>query len=336
MTASGPGREAELNGNTNTNGIVDASQPNQKYTYLAGINVTHSIAPAMHNFIAASLGLPWTFSAVECPTVEDMMKLFRAPTFAGGVVTMPYKKAVMAHLDELDELATTLGACNNVYLNSEGKLCGTNTDWRGVEGCLRNATANANANAVVTPKKPALIIGAGGASRAAVYALFARLECNVIYIINRDDQEVADLAADAKAYTTKTDFKQELRLVHVKSVEQAQTLEPPYYVVGTVPDFPPTTPKEIEARRILEVFLQQPQQPKGVLLDMCFKPRNTSTLKLGAKYGWTTVDGTKIIGHQIQEQYRLWAGEDAVAKLDVAGAWEVLEKAASESKGINF
>jgi quinate dehydrogenase len=299
----------------------------------------------MHNFIATSLNLPWTFSAVECPTIEDMMRLFRAPAFAGGVVTMPYKKAVMAHLDELDELATTLGACNNVYLNESGKLCGTNTDWRGVEGCLRNADTTTDTAADSAPAgkgKPALIIGAGGASRAAIYALFVRLGCNVIYIINRDDQEVADLASDTKAYDAPEDQdgSQELKLIHVKAVDQARRLEPPYYVVGTVPDFPPTTPQEIEARQILETFLQQPSSSSsgshGVLLDMCFKPRVTSTLKLGAKHGWTTVDGTKIIGHQIQDQYRLWAGEEAVARLPVSGAWEVLEKAASESKGINF
>src|SRR5690242_16181646 len=78
------------------------------YTYLVGIGVTHSIAPPMHNYIAKSLGYDWEFRAQECPSVEHAINLFRQPTFAGGVVTMPYKRTIMDHLDGLDEYATKL------------------------------------------------------------------------------------------------------------------------------------------------------------------------------------------------------------------------------------
>ena len=75
----------------------------RNFLCLAGIGVTHSIAPPMHQYISASIGHPtWQFHNVECPTVEDMMAIFRAPNFAGGVVTMPYKKTVMSHLDGID------------------------------------------------------------------------------------------------------------------------------------------------------------------------------------------------------------------------------------------
>lgn len=59
-------------------------------------------------------------------------------------------------------------------------------------------------------------------------------------------------------------------------------------------------------------------------------------IKLGEKLGWPCVEGTHIIGYQIEEQWRLWAGEESILKLDREGAWDVLLQAAEESKGINF
>lgn len=108
--------------------VSKTSTSDKKYLYLAGIHVTHSVGLPMHNHIASSLSLPWTFINQECPTINDVVTLFRKPTFAGGVVTMPYKQAIIPFLDELDPLVTGIGACNNVYLTAEGKLKGTNTD----------------------------------------------------------------------------------------------------------------------------------------------------------------------------------------------------------------
>ncbi|KAK4979626.1 hypothetical protein LTR28_003633 [Elasticomyces elasticus] len=255
-----------------------------------------------------------------------MIALFRAPTFAGGVVTMPYKKAVLSHLDKLDDLAVVLGACNNVYLSPEGELVGTNTDWIGIKGCLLDASDQGRG-------KPAMIIGAGGASRAAVYALSAELDCNTIYVINRDEQEVIDLFRDAQAYAKHG--RSGPRLIHIQSVEQALGLETPFYVVGTVPDFEPKTEEELQARAILESFLAR-NADRGVLLDMCFKPRNTRILKLGKQHQWRTVEGTDVIGRQIEEQWRLWAGEEAAQRVPKEEAWAVLRKAAEESPRINF
>ncbi|KAL2069207.1 hypothetical protein VTL71DRAFT_15545 [Oculimacula yallundae] len=182
--------------NTTTMSKIDQKPTEEsKKLYLAGVHVTHSIAPPMHNFIASSLSLPWQFYSQECPNVEDVLERFRRPDFAGGVVTMPYKKAIMPLLDGLDELAQRLGACNNVYLTEDGKLRGTNTDWRGIKGCLLSGLKPDESRQVAIGK-PALIVGAGGASRAAVYALFAELDCGEIYIVNRDAREVADLFED--------------------------------------------------------------------------------------------------------------------------------------------
>ena len=293
------------------------------YAYLVGVGVTHSIAPPMHNYIAKALGHDWEFLAKECPTVEDAVQLFRRPDFAGGVVTMPYKRTIMDHLDGLDEYAIRLGACNNVYRTSDGKLRGTNTDWRGIKGCLLGASEAGRG-------KPAVLIGAGGAARAAIFTLHDQLECRQIYLVNRDRDEVKVLLDEAKQV-----YGDGLEIIYVDRVEQVEGLASPYYIVGTVPDAEPSTLDEVEVHQIIKSFLSTPYE-KGVLLDMCFKPRKTRILQAGKAEGWKTVEGTEIIGHQIHEQYRLWCGDEESSQIPVSEAWVVLRKAADESPAINF
>lgn len=305
-----------------------------KKLHLIGVGVGHSIAPIMHNHICAALHKPWTFVATEAPTIEATIQIMRdTPNFAGAVVTMPYKKSVMAHLDGLDPLAVKLGACNNVYIRTDGKLQGTNTDWRGIKGCLLAAGEQGIG-------KAAMIVGAGGASRAAVYALAVELKCPVIYVVNRDDQEVKDLIADTRALLAKSGSDEQVsKIVHLRSLEQARELPAPYYVVGTVPDSTPETDAEKTTIQIFDHYLATAKE-RGVFLDMCFKPRITMKIKLARRYGWETVEGTEIIGHQIYEQYRVWidpeSDEQVVSSQLAREAWETLRAAAVQSKGINF
>lgn len=283
---------------------VDATQ---KYLYLAGINVGHSISPAIHNRIAQGLGKAWTCENFEAPTAEHMMAVFRRSDFAGGVITMPYKRTIMPLLDGVDDLAIKLGACNNVYIAADGTLRGTNTDYKGISGSLLEAK----------PRKEhqiGMVYGAGGASRAAIFSLSADLGCKTIYIVNRDNDEVATLIEDVQSFSPP--------LVHVKSVLEAQQLETPYYVVSTVPDFPAITPGEREARAVLAEFLSKTDQ--GVFLDMCYHPRMTRNLMLAMEFHWTTVEGVKVVGHQAGEQWRLWA-QVPTEEMPWAEVWNVLQ-----------
>lgn len=304
-----------------------------KKLHLIGVGVGHSIAPIMHNYICKSLEKPWTFVATEAPTIEAAMQLMTAPDFAGAVVTMPYKKSVMSHLDGLDPLAVKLGACNNVYIRPDGKLQGTNTDWRGIKGCLLAASDKG-------VSQPAMIVGAGGASRAAVYALAVELKCPVIYVVNRDNQEVKDLIVDTRALLSTPGSPEPLcKIVHVRNLEQASSLPTPHYIVGTVPDSVPETESEKMAIKVLNHYLASAEE-RGVFLDMCFKPRITRKIKLARKHGWQTVEGTEIIGHQIQEQYRVWinpeSDKEVISPQLAREAWDTLRAAAGDSKGINF
>ncbi|KAH8696747.1 shikimate [Talaromyces proteolyticus] len=295
------------------------------FTYFVGIGLGHSLSPPLHDFVSYSLDLGWKFKVEECARVEDAIRLFREPTFAGGVITMPYKTAIMEHLDGLDEYCVKIGACNNVYRAVDGSLLGSNTDWCGVEACLATASSNGKG-------KPALIVGAGGAARAAIYALHERLNCNPIYVVNRDKGEVDALLLDTKSYGPN------LSLVHLDTLTMARDVSQalsPFYIVGCVPDFKPQSAEELEGWEILTYFLQTTTQ-KGVLLDLCYKPRRTRLIQMGDQYNWHVIEGIMVVGRQVQEQYRLWCGEDIANKISLEEAWKVLQKAAENSRAINF
>lgn len=304
------------------------SNSTQKSLHLIGVGVRHSIAPVMHNYIYERLKKSYSFHATEAQTVEDAVALLKRSDFGGAVITMPFKQTIVEHLDEADELVATIGACNNVYTSSDGHLIGTNTDWRGVLGCLTAAGEQGVG-------RPAMIFGAGGASRAAVYALSTHLKCPVIYVVNRDEEEVKDLERDTTAMRSTLGT----RIEHITSVQQAQSLDTPYYIVGTVPDFPPQSESEKTAFKVFDYFMAS-AATRGVFLDMCFKPIETRKIMLAKKHGWKTVAGTEIIGHQIHEQYRVWfePGTDRVViDEDLANdAWDVLRREAESSPGINF
>ncbi|KAF2148483.1 shikimate [Myriangium duriaei CBS 260.36] len=301
-----------------------------KKLHLVGVGVGHSIAPSMHNYICKSLNKPWKFYATEASTVEKAVELLKESVFAGAVVTMPYKQTIMPYLSGVDEIASKIGACNNVYMTTNGDLRGTNTDWRGVYGCLKEANE-------IGIGKPAMIIGAGGASRAAVYALGVELKCPTIYVVNRDIDEVTSLVKDTESMLLFSSEQPLSRIVHLQSLEDAQSLPNPYYIVSTVPDFQTSTIEEKIAMRIFAYYLDS---DTGVFLDMCFKPRETRKIKLARSRDWPVVEGTEIIGHQISEQYRLWinpgSGEQVLQPELIKEAWDVLRKQAESSAGINF
>lgn len=300
----------------------------EKTLHLVGTHVTHSIAHRMHNYIAKSLSLPWTFYNTTCPALADVLSLLHSPTTAGLVVTMPYKNAVMSHVDEMDELATIIGAINCIYYKDgpTRRSVGSNTDWNGIIGSLLERDAGRPRPSAVAPGS-AVIVGAGGAARAAIYTLAVHMHCPTVYILNRDEGEVENLIADSKKIAGNP------RVIHIETVEEAKKAEDAYYILGTVPDIEPETPAEKEVVAMLDVFLAK---DKGVLCDLCFKPRITRMMKAGERSGWECVEGIHVIGHQVVEQWRLWVGSERLAVLDREAAWGALMKAADESDEINF
>lgn len=234
---------------------------------------------------------------------------------------MPWKSEIIQRLDHVDDIVQKLNACNAVYFDKDGSLRGTNTDWIGIEGAIR-ATGYVDPSVAAEFEEPSvgLVIGAGGAARAAIYALVFRFHVRVIHILNRDEGEVAQLIDDCSwlMYSTVT---------HVKSVSQAEGLPAPSYIIGTVPDFEAVTPEEKAVRSILVSFLNRVGS-QGLMLDMCYRPRMTRNLMLAQDHGWQIAEGTNVVGHQIEALWRLWIDEERLKRLDRDGMWKTLRDAA--------
>lgn len=120
-----------------------------------------------------------------------------------------------------------------------------------------------------------------------------------IYMVNRLETEIRAIIDSFKG----TGFSGEL--VWVSSVNQAEALEAPVLIVGTVPDYSPREEGELLARKIVEAFLGK--EEKGYILEMCYHPRpRTEFYDLGERAGWKVLYGTEPMIWQGIAQQVLW------------------------------
>jgi shikimate dehydrogenase len=173
---------------------------------LLGWPVAHSRSPAMHNAGFAALGLPFVYRALPV-RAEDVAASLEALAVAGAVggnVTVPHKIAVHDRCDRLTDEARLIGAVNTFWWEGEGAsearaLVGDNTDALGLERALRE-DLGLPVDGEAMGGRTALLVGTGGAARAAAVAL-GRLGATVT-VAGRDlgrAGEVARLAQPSAA-----------------------------------------------------------------------------------------------------------------------------------------
>ncbi|HET7628388.1 MAG TPA: shikimate dehydrogenase [Bacillales bacterium] len=138
----------------------------EKTFALIGHPVAHSLSPIMHNAAFKSLELPHIYVKfdVQPQRLKDAVIGMKALGIGGFNVTVPHKVAILPYLDEVDEQASVIGAVNTV-VNENGRWIGTNTDGRGFLLSLQDVAGDR------LPDCRVLMIGAGGAARAAAAAL---------------------------------------------------------------------------------------------------------------------------------------------------------------------
>ncbi|KAK5169484.1 uncharacterized protein LTR77_005460 [Saxophila tyrrhenica] len=305
-----------------TNGIITCQPPKTDHLdgqgYLFGYPIAHSLSPLLHQTIFESLSLNWDYFLLPSTDVQQFLSLIRNSRCYGSGVTMPNKIAIIPHLDDLTPECRAVGACNTVYWR-DSKLIGTNTDIAGVrESFLQNVPESRFRN------RPGLVVGGGGAARSAVYALVEYLGCKTVYLVNRDASEVEAVMSWCKSQGYGDG------LIHVSTVAQAEALEGPGAAVACVPNFPPVTDAEWEARRILECFLSKPHQ--GAMLEMCYHPVVwTEIAELSKKAGWEVILGTEAMIYQGFEQARCWTGR-SLEDLPVQRVKEAIAKELSRAR----
>jgi shikimate dehydrogenase len=158
------------------------------YLGVAGWPVAHSRSPAMHNAALAAAGLGgWRYLKLPLPPArfEETVRALPAAGFRGINVTIPHKQAALALADEATETATAVGAANTLTFLPSGAIHGDNTDVPGLLEALPVDPAGMTA----------LVLGAGGAARAAVYAL-RRAGAADVMVWNRTRERAERLVAD--------------------------------------------------------------------------------------------------------------------------------------------
>jgi shikimate dehydrogenase len=155
--------------------------------YLIGHPLAHSLSPAMHNAAFAALRLPHRYESLDVAADElaAAVERVRREDVIGANVTIPYKEAVTRLLDSIDDEARRVGAVNTI-LRRGSVLSGANTDVYGFAMTVRG----------VLERRRVLVLGAGGASRACVYALLRF--GNSVRVASRSQDRAERVAQDVE------------------------------------------------------------------------------------------------------------------------------------------
>src|ERR1700683_201877 len=173
---------------------IDTADAAPRVYGVAGDPVAHSLSPAIMNAAFRRENVNAVYLALHAKTLKDLLHCVREIPIHGLSVTMPYKEAILPYLDNTDSHTTKIGACNTVVRAQDGKLYGFNTDTSGVVRPLERRLSTLQDAKI-------LVLGAGGAARAAVFGL--RERGAEVYILNRSAAAAQKLARRAHARSIK-------------------------------------------------------------------------------------------------------------------------------------
>lgn len=239
---------------------------------VAGNPVSHSLSPVLHNAAFAAAGVDAVYLPLHTTDGDDLMAFMTGLPVQGLSVTMPWKVEIVDRLDALDALAEKIGAVNTVTRSADGKLWGTNTDAAAIVGPL--------ALQIALPGSRVLLLGAGGAARAAAFAL---VEAGAeVWILNRTIEAAERLASESGARVARPNDLQGFDVV-----VQAT----PAGMVGTQDRLP-----------LPEAALDGVK----VVFEMVYRPAETPLTRASRARGITVVDGLTMFVEQGARQWSLW------------------------------
>jgi len=239
-----------------------------------GYPLAHSLSPFLHNAIFKKLRKNCRYSAVEIKPDELERKIeYLKKTYSGFNVTIPHKIEFMKYLDQTDDEAKKMGAVNTVLVEN-GRLVGYNTDAPALREALRNPTG-----------KKILVLGAGGAARAAAFALSKE---NNILIYNRTKERAEELAKETGG----------------KAVELSEAIRDCDILLNTtsvgmhpnIVESPANTKDLMNAKKNM------------VVCDIVYNPIKTKLLSLAEQLGYRTISGVEMFIRQAALSEKIWLG----------------------------
>ena len=238
--------------------------------------------------------------------MKDALTGIVALGITGFNVTIPHKERIVEYLDELSDGAKIINAVNTV-VNENGKLYGYNTDITGIIKTLEEYKDE-------IAGKTVSVFGAGGASRAVIYALINTFHVKKINIINRTVEKAESLK---DYFSSKMLFEKiktyELIPPDVTSILAKSKLIINASSIGMSPeedDSPTTIPESFNEKQIV--------------FDIVYNPRKTKLLSIAESQGATVINGLKMFIEQGAEAYELWTSK----KMPTEDITEILKKEA--------
>jgi 3-dehydroquinate dehydratase / shikimate dehydrogenase len=261
-------RAHQLTGKTRVFGVI-------------GAPIEHSLSPLLHNtgYVAAKK------DAVFLPFLVEKLGDFvrNIPEFgvSGFSVTIPHKQAIFRYLKECEPLATEIGAVNTVTVRRDGSLYGSNTDYLGVLRALEGK--------IKLPGSRALVYGAGGAARAAAFAL--KSAGAQVFICARRDAAARRLA----------------RAVGGEVVRRPVLKGMKFDVILN------STPIGMHPQEFASP-LRSGELNCSVVMDLIYRPLQTKLLQMAKAKGMRTVSGAEMFLAQGIAQWEGWMGAPAPEK----------------------
>jgi shikimate dehydrogenase len=279
-----------------------------KLICLIGDPVEHSISPIIHNEVFRALNLNYVYLAFRV-LPEDLMDAVRGLRALGVVgfnVTIPHKVSVMKYLDELSPDAEVVGSVNTV-VNRSGILVAYNTDYLGVVNTFKNLGIKLEGTS-------ATVLGAGGASRAVVYALILG-GVERVFIVNRTLEKAVSLASEFSIKFPNTS----LIPMGLTQENLREAIQKSHIVINTTSvGMYPRTEESLVPSDLLRSDL--------VVMDVVYNPLETKLLRDAKAVGAKAVDGVNMLVYQAVASFKLWTGIDPPVDMMFRTAYSVLRQ----------
>ena len=262
-----------------------------KRACVIGWPVEHSRSPAIHRYWLKQYGIDGAYEKEAVPPgeAESVLRALAEHGSVGANVTLPHKLAALQAADVADEAAYAIGAANTVWLDGAGRLNATNTDAAGFMANLNEQAPQWNASG-----QPALVIGAGGAARAILYALLqAGVEKTLL--TNRTRERAGALADYFGPMSAAANW---IEIVDWKDRNRA---------VGECGLLVNATSLGMTGQKPLELDLAK-LRDDAVVADIVYTPLVTPLIASARNRGRATVDGLGMLLHQAAPGFERWFG----------------------------
>lgn len=256
---------------------------------LIGHPVEHSFSPPMHNRAFEKLNMDYAYVAfdVEPANLKSAIEGAKALNIKGFNVTIPHKISVMEFLDEIDEVASLIGAVNTIDFKN---MKGYNTDGIGAVKAIEEVTSIKGKNVVIA--------GAGGASRAISFYI-AKYGADAMTILNRNPLKAQNLASDV----SNSGLIGEVKSDSISEIN-AYLADADILIDTTPVGMHPNVDDE-------PIATSQNMHEDLVVFDAVYNPNETVLLKEAIKAGAKPVYGIKMLLYQGAESFKIWTGRDA-------------------------